>query len=259
MASAAPGSRPGRHSRAGASSGPSDAFGRCRSAAPSPRSLRWLEEAPGGPLPWRTACGASRLCWRRSHRGPPIATLCSRAAEPPPMRVLLITDWMRLRGGVEGYVSSIREGLRAAGDEVRLLTTTAGSPAEASPDYLAYGTERPAAQALLQVVNPSAVTVSGPHCATSGPTSPRCTCSRCISRRRSSAHCAPCRLSSSSTSTSPSAPRAGSFCRMAPAVPSPRVWSAGKTAARASPTGFATGRGTHCFAVDSQRQPGARL
>ena len=53
------------------------------------------------------------------------------------MRVLLITDWMRLRGGVEGYVSSIREGLRAAGDEVRLLTTTAGSPAEASPDYLA--------------------------------------------------------------------------------------------------------------------------
>ena len=74
------------------------------------------------------------------------------------MRVLLITDWMRLRGGVEGYVASIREGLRAAGDEVRLMTTTAGSPAEASPDYLAYGTERLAAQALLQVVNPSAVT-----------------------------------------------------------------------------------------------------
>ena len=72
------------------------------------------------------------------------------------MRVLLITDWMALRGGVETHVSLVRDGLRAEGDEVRLLTSTAGSPAEES-DYLAYGTDRVAAQALLQVVNPSAV------------------------------------------------------------------------------------------------------
>jgi glycosyltransferase involved in cell wall biosynthesis len=73
------------------------------------------------------------------------------------MRVLLITDWMRLRGGVEAYVTSVRNGLRAEGDEVRLLTTSAGSTAEGSPDYLAYGTERVGPQILLQIVNPSAV------------------------------------------------------------------------------------------------------
>lgn len=73
------------------------------------------------------------------------------------MRVLMITDWMAVRGGVETYVPLVREGLRDEGDEVRLLTTTAGSPAEASPDYLAYGTERLGAQIALQVVNPFAV------------------------------------------------------------------------------------------------------
>jgi glycosyltransferase involved in cell wall biosynthesis len=73
------------------------------------------------------------------------------------VRVPLITDWMALRGGVETYVTTLREGLRAEGDEVRLLTSSAGSTADASPDYLAYGTDRASAQALLQVVNPSAV------------------------------------------------------------------------------------------------------
>ena len=72
------------------------------------------------------------------------------------MRVLLITDWMRLRGGVERHVTGLRDALRATGDEVRLLTSDAGDPADASPDYVAYGTERPAGQALLQIVNPFA-------------------------------------------------------------------------------------------------------
>jgi len=42
---------------------------------------------------------------------------------------------------------------------VRLFTTTASRSveAEAAPEYLSYGTERKAAQALLQIVNPSAV------------------------------------------------------------------------------------------------------
>jgi glycosyltransferase involved in cell wall biosynthesis len=73
------------------------------------------------------------------------------------MRTLLITDWMPGRGGMETHVTNVREGLRAAGDEVRLLTSSASAEVEASPDYLAYGTERLAEQVLLQIVNPSAV------------------------------------------------------------------------------------------------------
>ena len=73
------------------------------------------------------------------------------------MRVLLITDWMSGSGGAESYVSWVRDGLRAVGDEVRLLTSTAGSAGDGRADYLAYGTDHPAAQALLQIVNPFAV------------------------------------------------------------------------------------------------------
>jgi glycosyltransferase involved in cell wall biosynthesis len=64
---------------------------------------------------------------------------------------------MSKRGGVETYTSMLREGLKAEGDDVRLLTSSAGSAADASADYVAYGTERVSAQAVLQVVNPSAV------------------------------------------------------------------------------------------------------
>jgi len=42
------------------------------------------------------------------------------------------------------------------GDDVRLLTSTAGSAGDGTADYRAYGTEHPAAQALLQIVNPFA-------------------------------------------------------------------------------------------------------
>lgn len=73
------------------------------------------------------------------------------------MRVLLITDWVANAGGVEAYVTWVREGLRAAGDRVKLLTSGAGTAAGGSADYVAYGANRFAAQALLQVANPLAV------------------------------------------------------------------------------------------------------
>jgi glycosyltransferase involved in cell wall biosynthesis len=73
------------------------------------------------------------------------------------VRVLLVNDWVRGEGGTESYLSWVREGLRAAGDDVRLLTSSAGSAADGSADYVAFGSERRAAQAVLQIVNPRAV------------------------------------------------------------------------------------------------------
>lgn len=73
------------------------------------------------------------------------------------MRALLITDWMAGSGGAESYVTWVRDGLRAAGDEVRLLTSSAGTAGDGTADYLAYGTDRLIPQALLQIVNPFAV------------------------------------------------------------------------------------------------------
>ncbi len=73
------------------------------------------------------------------------------------MRVLLITDWNRGRGGAEAYAGWLRAGLREAGDEVRLLTSSAGSAGDGTADYVAYGTEVKAAQTFLQLVNPFAV------------------------------------------------------------------------------------------------------
>src|SRR5690242_7082909 len=73
------------------------------------------------------------------------------------MRVLLITDWPKHEGGIETYVRGLRDALRASGDEVRLLTSTAGSEAGGSADFLGFGTENPAAQAVLQIANPLAV------------------------------------------------------------------------------------------------------
>ena len=73
------------------------------------------------------------------------------------MRVLLVTDWVRVRGGVEAYTAWLHAGLTAAGDEVRLLTSTTGSAGDGRADFRAWGTERSAGQAFLQVVNPFAV------------------------------------------------------------------------------------------------------
>ena len=71
--------------------------------------------------------------------------------------MLLITDWSPGRGGSEAYALSLRDGLLAAGDEVRLLTSSAGTAGDGFADYVAFGTSHPAAQALLQVFNPWAL------------------------------------------------------------------------------------------------------
>jgi glycosyltransferase involved in cell wall biosynthesis len=72
------------------------------------------------------------------------------------MRVLLIIDWNRGRGGAEAYAAWLRDGLRAAGDEVRLLTSSAGTAGDGAADYVAYGTEQVFAQTLLQIAHPLA-------------------------------------------------------------------------------------------------------
>jgi hypothetical protein len=73
------------------------------------------------------------------------------------MRILLITDWNRGRGGAEDYIAGLRQGLVQAGDQVRLLTSSVGTAGDGQADYIAYGTERIAAQAFLQVANPFAI------------------------------------------------------------------------------------------------------
>jgi len=73
------------------------------------------------------------------------------------MRVLLVTDWTANEGGIEAYVTRASHALQAAGHEVRLLTSSMGSAARGVADYVAFGTDNPAAQSLLQIVNPFAV------------------------------------------------------------------------------------------------------
>jgi glycosyltransferase involved in cell wall biosynthesis len=73
------------------------------------------------------------------------------------VRLLLITDWLRQRGGMETYFSTLRAGLREAGHDARLLTSTAGDEAGGTADYVAYGTDSRAPQAFLQIVNPFAL------------------------------------------------------------------------------------------------------
>lgn len=73
------------------------------------------------------------------------------------MRVLLVTDWNRGRGGAEAYIAWLRDGLESAGDEVRLLTSSVGSAGDGKAEYVASGSERVAAQIFLQIVNPFAV------------------------------------------------------------------------------------------------------
>jgi glycosyltransferase involved in cell wall biosynthesis len=73
------------------------------------------------------------------------------------VRVLLVTDWVPDEGGVEAYVSLLRDELLRAGDDVRLLTSNAGSAAAGAADYVTHGSTNDAAQTVLQVVNPFAV------------------------------------------------------------------------------------------------------
>jgi len=73
------------------------------------------------------------------------------------MRILLITDWNRGRGGAESHIAALREGFEQEGDAVRLLTSSAGSAGDGRADYVAFGTENVVAQTVLQIVNPFAV------------------------------------------------------------------------------------------------------
>jgi glycosyltransferase involved in cell wall biosynthesis len=72
------------------------------------------------------------------------------------MRILLLIDWNRWHGGAEAYVTWLRDGLRAAGDEVRLLTSSAGTAGEGMADHVACGTNSRAVQTFLQIANPLA-------------------------------------------------------------------------------------------------------
>jgi glycosyltransferase involved in cell wall biosynthesis len=73
------------------------------------------------------------------------------------MRVLLVTDWTPNEGGIEAYVTRASQALLEAGHEVGLLTSSAGSAARGMADYIALGTDNPAAQTLLQIANPFAM------------------------------------------------------------------------------------------------------
>jgi glycosyltransferase involved in cell wall biosynthesis len=73
------------------------------------------------------------------------------------LRILLVTDWAANEGGIEAYVTRAMHALQAAGHDVRLLTSSVGSAAEGTADYVAFGTDNPAAQIVLQIANPFAM------------------------------------------------------------------------------------------------------
>jgi len=73
------------------------------------------------------------------------------------MRVLLVNDGVANEGGMETYLTLMRAELARRGDDVRLLTSSAGSKGNGRADYVAFGATRTAAQALLQIVNPAAL------------------------------------------------------------------------------------------------------
>jgi glycosyltransferase involved in cell wall biosynthesis len=73
------------------------------------------------------------------------------------MRILIVQDWLRGNGGAEAFITLLRDGLCAAGNEVRLMTSSAGTAGDGTADYVAFGTDRLAAQVLLQFANPFAV------------------------------------------------------------------------------------------------------
>jgi len=73
------------------------------------------------------------------------------------VRVLLVSDWMTNAGGAEAYVLALRDSLRAAGDDVVLLTCGAGEAGRPAADARAYGADHAVPQSVLQIVNPFAV------------------------------------------------------------------------------------------------------
>ena len=74
------------------------------------------------------------------------------------MRVLLVHDYGTATGGAELQVLALRDGLRAAGHEVRLFTSRASlQPAPVEADDTCFGTTRGRLQVVSQLANPSAV------------------------------------------------------------------------------------------------------
>lgn len=72
------------------------------------------------------------------------------------MRVLLVTDWAPTVGGIETYLDRLRDELVRSGDEVRLLTSSAGTAGEGAADYVARAGDNPLLLAGLQLANPFA-------------------------------------------------------------------------------------------------------
>lgn len=73
------------------------------------------------------------------------------------MRVLLVTDWNSNAGGAESYIIMLRDALRSAGDDVRLLACGAELDEDLGRDERIRGSDRLPAQTFLQIVNPFAV------------------------------------------------------------------------------------------------------
>ncbi len=65
-------------------------------------------------------------------------------------------EWNRGRGGAEVHALRLREGLMAAGDEVRLLVSDVGSAGDGFADYVSFGTEKQLPLSVLQIANPLA-------------------------------------------------------------------------------------------------------
>ena len=72
------------------------------------------------------------------------------------MRILLVADWAPVEGGTERIVSTLRTTFEAGGDEIRLITSSAGSRAGGTADYVAYGSRTRVGRGLTQVANPAA-------------------------------------------------------------------------------------------------------
>ena len=72
------------------------------------------------------------------------------------MRILLLTDWNTNQGGAERYIVSLRDGLRARGHDVMLVSCGARATDAIPSDGRVYGSDFPPAQAFLQIMNPVA-------------------------------------------------------------------------------------------------------
>src|SRR5690606_28974573 len=80
-----------------------------------------------------------------------------RARGAGAVRVLLVHDYGRPTGGAELQTLALRDGLRAAGHDVRLLASRAAlAPGPLVADDTCFGTTRGRLQVVSQLANPSA-------------------------------------------------------------------------------------------------------